>query len=68
MKSILFQFSDNRSVRLEGCIISNGAHIKSKSSLKDCEVGTKYIVDAGTSAKGEQFIESRVISADEEGF
>lgn len=33
------------SVKMENCVISNGARIGDKASLKDCELGRNVVVD-----------------------
>ncbi|CAG8774635.1 785_t:CDS:2, partial [Gigaspora rosea] len=46
-------------VKLDGCVVCNGAKIMEKSQLKDCEVGGGYVVVSETQAKNEQLVEFR---------
>lgn len=41
-------------VKLEGCVLCVGSKVDEKASLKDCEVGPKFVVEAGREAEGEQ--------------
>jgi len=34
-----------RSVKLDGCVISNGVQVRDRAQLKDCEIGRDVIVD-----------------------
>lgn len=43
--------------RIESCIVGKGATIGKNCSLKDCEIADGVVVEEGTDAKGESFVD-----------
>lgn len=54
--------------KLENCIVSSGANLGAKCNLRDCEIGSRFSVSSGTSAKGERLLESRTMLTEEEDY